>query len=157
VSERGAVRAPRLTNDRVAGLVLAAVGLAIAWDSRQYPFGSLAEPGPGYLPFALSLSLAAFGLLVAFAGRHGRAFALAQFGDAGKTFAILAGLGFAAIALERIGYPLTVIIMLVYYLGVVERRHWLPTLLLAVGMAYGSYGLFAKLLKVQLPRGPLGF
>jgi len=157
LTQRDAVRTPGLANDQVAGIVLAAAGLATAWESRQYPLGSLAEPGPGYLPFVLALALAAFGALVAFTGRRGRAFALAQFGDAGKTFAILAGLGFAAFALERLGYPLTIIILLVYYLGVVERRHWLPTTVLAVGMAYGSYGLFAKLLKVQLPRGLLGF
>ena len=156
MSERRSI-APAFSNDQVAGFILTAVGLIVAWESRNYPFGTLADPGPGYLPFMLGLVLAAFGMLVVLTGRRARTFGFGQFGDAGKTFAVLAGLGFAALALERLGYPLTIIIMLVYYLGVIERRHWLPTVLLSLGMAYGSYGLFAKLLQVQLPRGPLGF
>ena len=62
----------------------------------------------------------------------------------------------ATFALERIGYRLTMIALLVFILGVVERKQALPTALVALGFAYGSYFMFATLLKVQLPLGPWG-
>jgi hypothetical protein len=41
--------------------------------------------------------------------------------------------------------------LLVFMLGVVERKRPLPTLLVACGFAFLSFFLFATLLKVQLP------
>jgi hypothetical protein len=60
------------------------------------------------------------------------------------------------LALERIGYRLTMIALLVFMLGVVERKRPLPILLVAVGFAFISYYVFATLLRVQLPQGPWG-
>jgi len=144
-------------NDHVTGAALALVGVLVAWQSWQYPMGSLAEPGPGYLPFALGLALAAFGALVAAAGRHSPALRWARFDDGLKGLAILAGLAFAALAFERLGYRITIAVLLLYYLGVLERRSWLMTLVLAIVVSLGTYYLFARLLRVPLPIGMFGF
>jgi len=64
---------------------------------------------------------------------------------------MLLACGVAVFALERIGYRLTMIALLVFMLGVVERKRPLPTLLVACGFAFLSFFLFATLLKVQLP------
>jgi hypothetical protein len=48
------------------------------------------------------------------------------------------------------------IALLVFMLGVVERKKPLPTVLVGGGFAFLSYYLFATLLKVQLPLGPWG-
>ena len=145
-----------MSNDRVAGIVLALFGVAVAFESRSYPLGSLQDPGPGYLPLALSLMLAAFGALVAVHDGDGAPFGLARFAGAGKVFAILAGLAFATLAIESLGYRITILALLVYLLGVVERKH--PAIVAGVSllMAFGSYHLFAVLLRVPLPVGPGG-
>jgi hypothetical protein len=48
------------------------------------------------------------------------------------------------------------IALLIFMLGVVERKRAVPTLLVALGFSFLSYFLFATLLKVQLPLGPAG-
>ena len=146
-----------LRDDQVSGAALAIAGVLIALQSWQYPIGSLAEPGPGYLPFALGVALAGFGALVAIAGGQSPAFRWAQFDDGPKALAILAGLAFAALALERLGYRITIAVLLLYYLGVVERRPWITTFVLTVVVALGSHYLFARLLRVPLPIGMFGF
>ncbi len=146
-----------LRDDQVSGAALAIAGALIALQSWQYPIGSLAEPGPGYLPFALGIALAGFGALVAIAGGRSPAFGWARFDDALKGLAILAGLAFAAMALEQLGYRITMAILLLYYLGVLERRPWLTTLVLTAIVALGSHYVFARLLRVPLPIGVFGF
>jgi hypothetical protein len=151
-ADRGGLR-----DDQVSGAALAIAGVLIALQSWQYPIGSLAEPGPGYLPFALGIALAGFGALIAVAGGRSPAFRWRHFGDGLKGLAILAGLGFAALALERLGYRITIAVLLLYYLGVLERRPWLRTLVLTAIVSLGSYYVFARLLRVPLPIGVFGF
>jgi hypothetical protein len=74
-----------------------------------------------------------------------------------RAVAVAAAAAFAALALERLGYRLTVILVLAILLGVVERRPpWLVALVTA-GAAFGSFWLFHTVLRVPLPRGPFGF
>ena len=70
--------------------------------------------------------------------------------------AIFGACAFAAVALERLGYRLTMGVVLAFLLGVVERKHPLLTVALAVAVAGGSFFLFNTVLRVPLPRGPLG-
>lgn len=55
----------RLSRDRLAGVVIALVGLGAAVESWGYGIGTLLEMGPGFFPFALGCLLAFLGLLVA--------------------------------------------------------------------------------------------
>ena len=146
-----------LRDDQASGAALALAGAAIAWQSWQYPLGSVAAPGPGYLPFALGIALLACGALIVVAGSRSPAFDRKRFDDGPKGLAILAGLAFAALALERLGYRITIAVVLVYYLGVLERRPWARTLALAAVVALGSHYLFAGWLRVPLPVGAFGF
>jgi hypothetical protein len=146
-----------LRDDQVSGAALALAGAAIAWQSWQYPMGSVAAPGPGYLPFALGIALCACGALVALAGGRSLPFRWQRFDDGPKGLAILAGLAFAALALERLGYRITIAVLLVYYLRVLERRPWARTLVLTAIVSLGSYDLFARWLRVPLPVGMFGF
>jgi hypothetical protein len=146
-----------LTNDRVAAFVLALFALVVALESRRYPFGTVAEPGPAYLPFALAVALLVFSVTVMVNGGRAARFSPGAFGGGGKAFAILAGMAFATAALESLGYRVTVAILLVYLLGVVERKPPAVVVSIAAGFALGSFHLFAGLLKVPLPLGIGGF
>ena len=63
---------------------------------------------------------------------------------------------FAAWGLERLGYRLTVTVSLVALLGLVERKGPVVTALVALGLAFGTFFLFATVLRTPLPRGPFG-
>lgn len=150
-SARGGLR-----GDQLAGAVLLAIAVLTAWENRIYPLGSLAAPGPGSVPLMLSLLLGAFGLLIALRGGASPLLNSIDWSGSRRGIVLLIVCGAATLALERIGYRLTMIAMLVFILGVIERKRALPTALVALGFAFGSYFLFATLLKVQLPRGPWG-
>ena len=59
--------------------------------------------------------------------------------------------------MDRLGYILTILGMLLFFLGVIERKPIIPTLLVSFGMSFGSYWLLAKVMKQVLPTGLFGF
>jgi hypothetical protein len=97
------------------------------------------------------------GVLVAARSRSTATLGGAGWSEWRHTVAILATCAFVALALERLGYRLTMALACAILLGAVERRRLLPTLLFAAGLAGGTYFVFDTILRVQLPRGPFGF
>ena len=153
-SASGAKR--RLHTDRISGVLFVVIALLVAVDNRAYPLGSLSAPGPGYMPLLLAIAFGAFGLVIALRGRASPLLDTIDWTEGKRAVVLLITCGVAAFVLEHIGYRLTMIAMLVFMLGVVERKRPLPTLLVALGFAFISYYVFATLLKVQLPQGPWG-
>ena len=145
-----------LTIDRVAGGCLAVFALFVLWQSRALPLGSLANPGPAYMPTALAALLFIGGLAIAVLGGDTPRVASLGFAEWRHAVAIFAACAFAALALERLGYRLTVLLVLLFLLGVVERKRAVVVAVLALGLAAGTFFLFDTLLRVPLPRGPLG-
>jgi hypothetical protein len=145
-----------LRGDQLAGGVFIVVALLVAWENRAYPLGSLSTPGPGYMPLMLAAALGVFGLLIALRGGGSPLLNTADWTEGRHGMVVLIACGVATLALERIGYRLTMIALLVFMLGVIERKRPLPTVLVALGFAFISYFAFATLLRVQLPTGPWG-
>lgn len=146
-----------LKSDRVSGLVLLALAGWIVWLNREFPVGTLADPGPGYVPLLLAVGLGAIGLLVALFGGDSLPLRDIRWTEARRAVVILVACGALTFALERIGYRLSVFAFLVFFLGVVERKKPLPMLLVAAGFSMASFYVVADLLGVPLPRGPWGF
>ena len=145
-----------LTVDRVAGAGLAVFALFVLWQSRVLPLGSLANPGPAYMPVALAALLLIGGLAIAALGGDAPAFGSLDFAEWRHGVAIFAACAFAALALERLGYRLTIFLALLFLLAVVERKRPVVAVVFALAFAAGTYLLFDTLLRVPLPRGPLG-
>ena len=145
-----------LRGDHFAGGVLIALAAFVIWENRGYPLGSLSAPGPGSVPLMLAVILAALGLLIVLRGSSSPLLNSIDWSESKRGIVLLIACGVATFALERIGYRLTMIALLVFILGVVERKKPLATGLVAFGFAFVSYFLFATLLKVQLPRSPWG-
>jgi len=158
-SDSSGAREPRggLRSDQFSGLMLLALALYVGWENRAYPIGTLAEPGPGYLPLLLAVFLGAMGLLVALWGVRSAPLAAMKWTEAPRAVVILIACGVATLALERIGYRLTMIALLVFFLGVLERKRPLRVALVSLGFSLISYTLFATWLRVPLPRSPWGF
>jgi len=136
--------------------MLVALAFYVGWENRAFPLGSLQEPGPGYMPLLLALFLGAMGLLIALWGKNSAPVASMNWTEFSRAVVILAACAVATLALERIGYRLTVIALLVFFLGVVERRRPLPVALVALGFSFASFWVIGDLLHVPLPRSPWG-
>ncbi len=145
-----------MTVDRAGGAALLAFALVVAWESRRLPLGTHHGPGPGYFPLGLAVLLGALAVIVLARGQASPAIASLGWAEAPRALAILGAAAFAALALERVGYRLTVLVLLAFLLGVVERRRLWVVALVAIGVAAGSFWVFHTLLRVPLPRGPLG-
>ena len=145
-----------LRSDQVSGLLLLALALYLAWMNRAYPIGTLSEPGPGYVPLLLAVFMGAMGLLVALSGGKSTALAALEWTEAKRAIALLVACGVAAYALERLGYRITMAALLVFFLGVMERRNPMMVVLAGVGFSLITYYVFATLLRVPLPFSPWG-
>lgn len=156
VHPRSQAQRTTITRDRFAGLMLILIAAAIAWQASALPIGTFREPGPGYMPLLVAAVLGAMGLLTAMR-RGGPALRDLLWPELRHAAMLLGGCAFAALALERIGYRLTVIVLLVFFLGVLERKHPLAVAAVALLLSLGSYYVFADLLRVPLPLSPWGF
>ena len=64
---------------------------------------------------------------------------------------------FTTVLMEEIGYRLTMVIVLGFLFGVVERMKIWLVLTLVISFSLGSFWLFDSLLRVPLPRGVWNF
>jgi hypothetical protein len=146
-----------LTVDQVAGSCFAALSLLVLWETRSIPFGFLAEPGPGAMPTLLAFALLACSIAVVVGGRVGKRMAAVQWTEWRHAVAILGACAFIALALEGLGYRLTLLVTLLVLVSVVEKKGWIVGIIFAVCFSFGTHYLFNTLLRVPLPQGPFGF
>jgi len=146
-----------MTIDRVSGAFLFLLGLFVAWEDRVLPLGTHGRPGPGYFPLLLSTLLGILGLLLCLRGRSSRPLRSVHWEEAGHAGVILACTFLATFGIERLGYRITMILILGFLFGVVERLKLWQVFVLTIGLSLGSFWVFDSLLRVILPRGGLGF
>lgn len=144
-------------SDRFSGLMLLALALYVGWQNRAYPIGSLQEPGPGYMPLLLAVFMGATGVLIALWGGKSMPLAAIRWPEAWRALVIMVACVVGSFALERLGYRITIVAFLIFFLGVMERRRPLPVLLVSVGFSVISFYVIGDLLHVPLPRSPWGF
>ena len=143
-----------LTTDRVGGAALVVLGLVVLFESRRLPLGSLHNPGPASMPVVLASLLVVFGGALLALGASATRLAAVGWAEWRHAVAIFTVCAFAALALERLGYRLTVGLVLVILLGLVERKGVIFTLVFSAALALGTFFVFDTLLRVPLPRGP---
>lgn len=145
-----------MTVDRASGAAFAVFSGLVLWESSKIPFGTLADPGPGALPMLLASVLLACSLFVMLLGSGERLDAI-EWSEWRHGAAILGTLAFMAAAMETLGYRATIFGGLFVLVAFVERKGWIAALIFAAAFAFGTYGVFHTLLRVQLPRGMFGF
>ena len=145
------------TIDRVSGGFFVLFAFGVIWEAHKLPLGTLHNPGPGFMPTLLAIVLGGFGIVMVIAGGDSAALRSLGWSEGKHALAILGACALAALALERIGYRLTTLLVVGLLLGLVERRRPLVVVALSLGLSLGSFYLFSHLLKVPLPRGPWGF
>ena len=138
-------------------VLLAAAGVYLILALRL-PFGAAARPGAGFYPvivavFAIVVALAA--TAIAFrGGPHAEAEGVALDAAARRRVVIsVVALVAFCLTLPWVGYPAAAFAFVAVVLRYLGSR-WTTALLTGVLSSAGSYGLFAGLLDVPLPRGP---
>jgi putative tricarboxylic transport membrane protein len=149
---------------RIAVLAIVAVGAAFTWRSLAgLPLGTIDNPGPAAMPLALAGLLVCFALFSLVSEGSGlieaegdEDAAAAEPGSLRHAALVIAAIVAAAIALGPLGYRLTILGLLLFFLGVVERKPIIVVLLVSLALSFGSHALFVHVLKIPLPGGPLG-
>ncbi len=154
--QKGAARRG-IKSDQFSGLLLLLLAVYVWWLNREFPVGTLADPGPGYVPLLLAITLGGIGLLVAALGGRSVALSDVAWPEATRAIIILVACAIAAFALERIGYRLSVLAFLIFFTGIIERKKPLTVLLVSGGFSLASFYVVGDLLHVPLPVGPWGF
>jgi len=146
-----------MTIDRLSGALLVLFGLFIAWERRVLPLGTSHHPGPGYAPLLLAILLIILGAILIAGGKKAPRLSSVSWSEAPHAMAILACCVFTTLIMERIGYRLTMFVVLGFLFGVIERmKLWLVVVLVA-SFSLGTFWLFDSLLRVPLPRGEWNF
>jgi hypothetical protein len=140
---------------------LVALGLVFAWRSlAAMPLGTAANPGPGAAPLLLAGLLIVAGLwtAVAVAGGPREATEESRLDRPGLRHAafVMGAAAFAASAIGYLGYRLTVFVVLFFLIRIVERKPIGAALSLSLALAFGTYWLFVRVVKVPLPIGVFG-
>ncbi|MBI3107744.1 MAG: tripartite tricarboxylate transporter TctB family protein [Candidatus Rokubacteria bacterium] len=140
--------------DRLTAVILIVFTLAVIWQARRIPLGTLALPGPGFLPVAAAtlLGVLALALLVDTAVRRADESAGGGAGAARTPVFVMVALVLYALVLERVGY-LAATGPLLALLLVLHRQRWPVIVGVTLVATLGSWWLFAVWLEVPLPRG----
>ena len=146
-----------LTTDRFSGSILALFALLVLWESRQLPFGTFRLPGPAFVPVLLASLLLIFAVVLTLTAGRASLLSSISWTEWRHAVAILAASIFSVLAIERLGYRLTVLLVLGFLVKAVEKRGWVLSVVFALTLAFGSFFLFYTILRVPLPEGPLGF
>jgi hypothetical protein len=143
--------------DHVGGGAFILAGAAVLAVSRDLPFGTLASPGAGMLPTLVVGCLMAFGLILLARAGESPLIAEIPWDDLPHALRVVIVAAAAVIAFPRLGFLITMPLLLFALIYIVERRPLLPALAFSVGTTLFAYALLRLLLRTPLPRGPLGF
>jgi putative tricarboxylic transport membrane protein len=144
----------------VAGGAALLVLAALAWvAARALPLGALSQPGAGFFPRILTLLLAALSLVLLVRGltRPGVVFTEPWTDRPTRRRLLLmtGALVFYIAAVGTLGYLVTTAALFVVMVRWVGGRGWLVSLAVAALSAAGSWYVFGRLLRVNLPAGAL--
>jgi hypothetical protein len=146
-----------LTTDRVSGIALILFSLLVVWQGRALPLGTFHQPGPAYIPILLALLLLIFGVCLAVRGSRTPLLSSLAWTEWRHALAILAACVFAVLGIERLGYRVTLLLVLGFLLKIMEKCGWSLTVAFALFLSFGSFFLFHTILRVPLPLGTFGF
>ncbi|MFB3885446.1 MAG: tripartite tricarboxylate transporter TctB family protein [Thermodesulfobacteriota bacterium] len=148
--------------DLVSGIFWFSLGMTFSIWSLFYRVGSFLSPGPGLLPFILGILLIVFSLVLVVRGlkayRSKKAISSSSVpGKWNQVVYTIFIMFFAAFSFEKIGYLLTVFLLIVFLMLWTEWRSIKKVLLTAFLSALGVHMVFVLLLKQPFPLGILRF
>ena len=146
-----------LRSDHVAGAAFVVFGIVVFALSGDLPFGRLSAPGAGMMPKLMILLLVAFGIALMAGATVSPPFAAIDWSDGGHALFVVIITAAAVALYQRLGFLVTMSLLVFALLAIVERRNLLLAAAYSVCLTLFAYWLFGKALKAPLERGILGF
>jgi putative tricarboxylic transport membrane protein len=149
----------RKPGDLWSGVALAALGLYIVIQARQWEYLGPEGPGPGFFPLWYGIAMLGLSALLIVSqlrrrSVHGSATDWVKVGRAISTWSALA----VSVALFKpLGFVVSFALLTYFIVAVMYRRPLATAALVAVASAAGFYLVFGRALNVSLPVGVLGF
>lgn len=136
---------------RLAGLLLLAFGLVMAWQSTLLGVGELLRPQPGLWPLLLSVIVCVCALVLVVVDRADDYEPWSR-----RSLLVVGGVASLAVfvlAFQMLGFLVSAALLLVLWLRVFGGESWRWTIGLSLLGAVGFHLLFSTLLGVPFPAG----
>jgi putative tricarboxylic transport membrane protein len=149
----------RKSGDLWSGVALAALGLYIIVQARQWEYLGPEGPGPGFFPFwygVAMLGLSAL-LIVSHLRRVSARRNPIEWVKVGRALSTWLSLGVSVALFKPLGFVISFALLTYFIVAVMYRRPLKTAALVAVASAGGFYLVFDRALGVPLPVGVLGF
>jgi len=149
----------RKSGDLWSGVALAALGLYIVFQARQWEYLGPEGPGAGFFPLWYGIAMLALSVLLIVSNlkrgtARGNAIDWTRLGRALSTWFALA----VSVALFKpLGFVISFALLTYFIVAVMYRRPLKTAALVAIASAAGFYLVFDLALSVPLPVGVLGF
>jgi len=146
-----------LRADHVAGAAFVAFGLLVIALSGDLPFGDLAMPGAGFMPRLIAILMILCGIALMLRARESAPFVAINW-SGGSHAAMVIAITAVAIALyERLGFLITMTLMMLGFLIIIERRNTVRAAVFGVFVTAITWGVFVYVLRTPLAESPFGF
>lgn len=146
-----------LRADHVAGAGFVVFGLLVIALSGDLPFGNLSMPGAGFLPMLVSGLLMLFGLVLMARARESQPYSAIRWSDGKHAALVIAITAVAILLYERLGFVITMMLMMIGLLVIIERRNVVRALIFSACVCLVTYFAFEYVLSTPLAESPFGF
>jgi putative tricarboxylic transport membrane protein len=150
----------RLNNSELwGGLVGLALGIFVVWSGLELKLGTINDPGAGYVLFYTGLLMCMFAvtIIVAAVIEGGPTFASRWEGARWtKPLLVIACLIVFSLALDRLGFLLSTIPLMLLLLRLIDPVRWSLSIPIALLAPLGVWWVLKRLLLIQLPSGIFG-
>lgn len=146
--------------DRWSGLVLAALGVFIIVEARQWEFMGPDGPGAGFFPLWYGIAMVALSAALVISSvlrKSSQADGAVNWRETGRVFAMWLALVVSVAALKLLGFVISFAALTFFIVAVMYRRPLRLAAIVAVACAAGFHLVFPLALGVSLPAGILGF
>lgn len=144
----------RLGRDGIAGTAIAIGGLIGFWLVRDYPIGSLAEFGPGFMPWVGTIGMILLGLAMVARALIGGGGELPPITVGWSVIVVPAGMAIFALSLEPLGFALASALAVFVTSLAAKDSGMIERLVVSVGLAIFVTGIFGYALKMTMPLAP---
>jgi hypothetical protein len=143
--------------DHVAGGFLILFGALVFAVSGDLPFGTISSPGAGMMPKLMAGLMMAFALAIVITGSSSPPLVTIDWSDRWHAILVVLVAAGAIYAYQRLGFLITMSLLVFSLLVVVERRNVLIAAVYSISLTLFAYWMFGKALKAPLERGWLWF
>ena len=150
----------RLNNSELwGGLIGLALGVFVTWSGFRLKLGTINDPGSGFVLFYTGLLMCVFAatIIIAAVTEGGPTFGT-RWKDARwtKPLLVIACLIVFSLALDRLGFLLSTMPLMLLLLRLVDPVRWSLSIPIALLAPLGVWWVLKRLLLIQLPSGIFG-